>query len=552
MPTEEELNARQRYEQSRTAKPRTPVEEEQKTGLAGFHQRGMEGAKDTATSAGRGISKALMGSAFESFGKAFEGGGYTPRGQKPGPSDAAMSPWRQQGINTQQLMENRWHMAEFKQFKKSYLDPFQANLQELQDGAETLGKELDQGRWPTIDGGVDTFDMKNEADRMKMLRLRGQLEKDLTMKATEMHIALNNEASQKYANNPIVDSMIGRLMDSVTKQNTSQFKPTQAMAAGAQEAGIKDVEANTEYKRALTDKARAETAGAAGTKYMSTDQVMSNLGPEQAVRYFTNHVRGKELLEANSAFPGYLQQMETRLRKQYRANNKLTDAEALDKINEAKENDFIKENGPRMFRRAIGEFVKGEYGDEAYQAAGASREGLFPDPAGPKTFDVKTNPTKKETKKKEKEWNTLGKKMADEELRKDPKLSREEAVDWLMDEWFPEALQGHDIVTDSYLEQFEGLTADEANKAAAPYIKAIRDSLRKYAEKWVGTGAENEGLLPEQRPPRKHPRMRGGAFSKTLARGIDLVTPDALFPEVGEGLYPEDFEEQHPKKKTTE
>jgi len=384
------------------------------------------------------------------------------------------------------------------------------------------------------------------------------------MKATEMHIALNNEAAGKYANNPIVDSMISRMMESVTKSNTSQFQAPASMQTAQGEAGLRGADADTEYKRALTDQARATTAQtqAAGTKYMSTDQVMSNLGPEEAVRFFTNHVRGKELLEGNSAFPGYLQAMEIKSRKQFRANKKWSDADALVDVNKAAEDDYIQENGVRLFRRAIGEFVKGEYGEEAFKAAGKSREGLFADEPLPFDHDVKTNPTKKETKKKEKKWNTLGKKIADEELRKDPDLSREDAIDWLMEEWFPNALNGQSIEKGQnpneagYLKQLDGLTADELNKAAAPYIKTIRDQLRKYAERWVGTGVENQGLLPEQKPqgqPRSRGARRSRAMGKLALKTADLLTPDVLLPGVGKaakGLYPEDFAEQHPDERT--
>jgi hypothetical protein len=561
--TEEELNARQRYEKSKAAMPQQPAQEEQKTGLAGFHQRGMEAAKGTAVDAGRGISKALMGSAFESFGKAFDGGGYTPRGMRPDTS--YLNNWREMGARTQKLMEDRWHMSEFKQFKKSMLDPFQANLQELQDGANTLGQELSQGRWPTIDGTpAREFDMNNEADRMEIMRLRGQLEKDLIMKATDMHIALNNEAASKYANNPIVDDMISKMMNAVTKQNTSQFSPTQSMAAGAQEAGIRDTNANTRYKDALTDKTQAETrsASAKGTNYMSTTEVMRDMDPKAAVQYFTNHVRGKELLEGNSAFPGYLDAQEVKLRKQFRANKKWSDADALVDVNAAAENDYIKENGTRLFRRSIGEFVKGEYGEEAYQAAGAGIEGILPDEPLPFEHDITTNPTKKETKKKGKEWNTLGTEMADRALRADPDLSREDAIDWLMNEWFPNAMDGRSIEKgqdpDSvgYSKQLDGLTASEKNAAAAPYIKKIRELLRPYAEKWVGTGEQNEGLLPEQKPdtaPRTRGARRARAMRDVTIMGASAATPAALFPGIAktrEGLYPEDFREQHPDERT--
>ena len=170
------------------------------------------------------------------------------------------------------------------------------------------------------------------------------------------------------------------------------------------------------------------------------------------------------------------------------------------------------------------------------------------DIAPPFSYDVKTNPTKKDTKEKTDKWQALGLVKANEELARNPDMSPEDVKDWLMDEWLPAALDGGDIQEDgAYLTQFDGLTADQANKAAAPYIKAVREALKDIF-KFIGSGEGTEGLLPNQKPTRRGRPGRGGSLSRAGSMFIDKITPDSLFPNVGKGIYPPNTRELLPKK----
>jgi hypothetical protein len=118
-----------------------------------------------------------------------------------------------------------------------------------------------------------------------------------------------------------------------------------------------------------------------------------------------------------------------------------------------------------------------------------------------------------------------------------------------MEEWLPAALDGRDAqYGGAYNEQFKGLTADEKNAAAAPYIQAVRESLEK-ALKWLGAGEGTGGLTAAQKP---RPMSRGARRRKAMGivaeTAADVASPDALFPNVGENLFAPDFRKQFPKE----
>ena len=505
-------------------------EENTRGGKAGVAAR-----KAVGSDAYRGISKALVGSAYRSFGKAFQGGGYTPRGHAP--DESYLDNWEESGRRAQEMLETRWWENDFKTFRKNHLDKYQEQIQALGDKAGYLTDELKEGRWwATEEGPPELLDFNDEAQRAKINRLRGQVEKEAMNKVMELQIGLNNAAAEKYASNPIVDKMIQGMMEGQMKMLAGQFRQPGTAQAVKEEQQIRGGEADIGYKKALTRQADAQAKGLLeqGGKYKSTDNVMRDKSPAEAARFFTNHVEGKALL-AGTEFPRHLQRLEQQTADGYVQRQKWTPQEAGMEVNQNATNAFVQAEQPRIQQRAMYEWMKGEYGVDAADEAAADRPGMLEDILPPFKYDVKTMPNKKEVKKKTEAWDALGVEKANEQMRRDPTLTKEEAKSWLLDEWFPEAMDGRDIAEGgAYLEQLDGLTADQLNKAAAPYISAVRKSLEK-ASKWIGTGPETEQLLPAQQPSRDRRPRRGG-----LGRAVS-----GLFDEEA---YAPDFKKQFPQK----
>jgi hypothetical protein len=515
--------------------------EESRAGGVGRHILGAVGDTTQALAGG------LMKSAFRSFGKAIDGGGYTPRGMRP--DESYLDAWEEQGGKAVKALEERWHRNEFSQFRKTVLNKYEADLKTLDEEASYLTKELREGRWPQSDGKILELDYNVEADRMKGMRLKSQVESDATMQLMEMQIKLNNTAAEKYSNNPIIDRMIQQLMESQTQMLASQFQQPNTMAQAKGEQELQAGGVDMDYKKSLTRQSDARTEGLgldrADKPFKDTASVFAAKGPAEAARYFTNNTDGIALFEAVGG--KYIQQMEQAAAAEFVRSMKWNPQEAEQHKTEVQ--DYVTSKGPGINQRALHEMIKQEYGDGVAAEASEGRPAMRELPAPDFKYDVDVNPGKKETKEKTDKFDALGHNAGNQEMAKDPSMTKEEAHEWVMDEWLPEALEGKDIAYGgAYNEQFEGLTASEKNAAAAPYIKAVRDSLEK-ALKHLGTG-EGTGGLTEAQTPRSmsrgaRRRKAMGIFAETAA---DVVTPDALFPDVGENLFPPDFRKQFPKE----
>jgi hypothetical protein len=486
-----------------------------------------------------------MKSAFRSFGKAIDGGGYTPRGMRP--DESYLDAWEEQGGKAVKALEERWHRNEFTQFRKTHLDKYEADLKTLDEEASYLTKELREGRWPQSDGKILELDYNVEADRMKGMRLKSQVEADATMKMAEMQINLNNLAAEKYSNNPIIDRMIQQMMEHQTQALASQFQQPNTMKQAQGEQDLEKGGVEMDYKKSLTRQADAQTAnlGTQGAKYKDTNAVFQAMGPGEAARYFTHNVDGKALFQEVGG--DYIQQMEQVTATEFIRSQKWDSQEAG--LNSEAIESYVASKRPNIYQRAMHEWMKQEYGEEVAAAASDGRPMMRELPAPAFKYDVDVNPGKTETKEKTDKWDALGHNAGTQAMAKDPDMTPEEAKLYVMDEWLPSAMDGKDIQHgDAYSKQFKGLTADEKNAAAAPYIQAVRESLEK-ALKWLGSGEGSAGLTTAQKPrPMSRGRRRGKAMGELFEHAADIVTPDALFPNVGENLHPPNFRKQFPKK----
>jgi hypothetical protein len=493
----------------------------------------------------RGISSALVGSAYESFGKAFDGGGYTPRGMRP--DDSHMANWRNQGAKAQKRLEDRWYKSEFENFRKNHLEAYQKEQQDLVQDMGYLTNELKEGRWQQSDGSILELDYNVPEDRTKGQRLRSQVEAEAAGRFAEAQIRLNTVAAEKYANNPIIDGMIQQMMEHQTTALAGQFNQPGANAQQGRDLAERKGQAEIEYKQSLTRQADATTAnlGTQGAKYKDTNAVFQAMNPGDAARYFTHNVDGKALFEEVGG--DYIQQMEQITATEFIRSQKWDSQEAG--LNSEAIQSYVASKRPNIYQRAMHEWMKQEYGEEVAAAASDGRPMMRELPAPDFKFDVDVNPDKKETKVLTDKWDALGHTVGNQAMAQDRDMTPEEAKEYVMEEWLPAAMNGEDIQQGgAYNKQFKGLTADEKNAAAAPYIQAVRDSLEK-ALKWLGTGEGTGGLTTEQKPrPMSRGRRRGKAMGELFEHAADIVTPDALFPNVGENLHPPDFRKQFPKK----
>jgi hypothetical protein len=490
----------------------------------------------------RALSGALMKSAFRDFGKALDGGGYTPRGMRPDTS--YLDNWEEAGGKAAQALEDRWHKAEFENFRKNHLNGYQEFQQNLQDKYEGITNGLKEGMWEHPDGRVEEFDFSNPAHVAKMGRYKAQIEQEAVTAMTEAQIDLNMVAAEKYANNPIIDGMIQQMMEGQMNILASQFQSPMTNKQEAHDMKVKTGLADIRYKDQLT-KQSAATTGQIGGDYTNADDVLRDKGGPGAVRYFINDVKGQAMWQQLGG-PGFEDKVNQLAAAKFIKDKGWTAEVASREANQTIVQNYLKSEEPRVKERAMYRWMVQEYGQDVADEAAVGRPDMLADPGPAMVYDVKTNPGKKDTEEKVLKWEALGVEAANEQMRQDDTLSKEEATEWMLEEFLPAALEG-ETVNGEYLPQTDGLTADQKNRVAAPYIKAVREALAKAA-KWIGTGPDTEGLTTEQRADSPHRRRgRGGGLGRAGMTLLDAITPD-VFGKPGKGIYPPDFRKQHPPK----
>ena len=239
--------------------------------------RGRQAAADAFTEVGRGLSGALVGSAFESFGKAFDGGGYTPIGQTPDTS--YMDNWRQMGENTKKALETRWHMAEFRRFRESLLKSYENDVNAIVNNTKGVVQNLQEGMIPgEQEGQWVPLDLSKPENQMKILRLQNTVQSEVFNQISNRQIQLNNDAAEIYHNNPIVSDMLQKMMLKQNEMLMGQFSQPEAAAQALTQSEIRKNIAQTGYYEA----ASARQAAEAKPDYKNLDAIWQDIPRNQA------------------------------------------------------------------------------------------------------------------------------------------------------------------------------------------------------------------------------------------------------------------------------
>jgi hypothetical protein len=467
----------------------------------------------------RGINQGLVGSAFESFGQAFENDGNYANGRRPDLAPG-MTNWRKMGENTQNALQHRWHQAEFKQFKEEYLDSFEAQAKAMGDQASYLSKELDHNRWPSPDGGEpEMFNPEDPADQAKIFRYRAQLEKDTIMKITDMTIELANKASAKYGSNPLVDGMISQLYQHGADLGMQQFQPAQgATAERMNELNMADAQANTELKRAQTADFRSATA-LRKAEPKSLSEGFTVHGPKGYGPWLTGSAMGQQLV-ANQ-MEGAMNEARANAEFIWRDEQDIAQNQILDDEQQLELDNKLSRNQSELEQEALKIIVKRALTPEQYAALEAGTTTVepgsseatpspwgaqAPDDRPPLVANTKLM-SKKEIKEKSDQWNIIAERVMTEEMQENPTKypTLDDGIAWVMGEWLEKSIKGYN--SDPLLYE---LTADPENPATMEYVAVVYERLAKYLKQHGGTGKGSAGLFPEQTPRNRPPRPGSG------------------------------------------
>lgn len=184
--------------------------------------------KTTPGPVAQGLSKALMQSAFQKFGEAFTDTGNVRRDQQT--RDSRLAPYMQSGNAAAQALQGRWHTMEYDNFQTQFVEPFMDKKRAMLDDYNNRHAMADDGVFEGPDGNPMQLDLSKKEDRLKAVRMRGQLEKKFYQINGDMDLELFNEAG-KYSSNPMIVERAMKIQATVSQQLSTVTNPQGTMAA---------------------------------------------------------------------------------------------------------------------------------------------------------------------------------------------------------------------------------------------------------------------------------------------------------------------------------
>ncbi len=199
------------------------------------HQPGQPGRRNTPSPVLKGLSTALMQSAFEKFGQAF-----TDTGNVAGDAASAgqrMAPFRDAGATVAKRLEDRWFRMEYENFQSEEVEPFIAAKKQMLMDYKDLNSQLDQGLYPGPDGQPQQFDINTVDGQRNLLRLRTSLFQKFYQNNADMDMSLANEA-YKYPANPIIDERIQKIITAGQQSLQAMVAPREQLESEAIQHGM--------------------------------------------------------------------------------------------------------------------------------------------------------------------------------------------------------------------------------------------------------------------------------------------------------------------------
>jgi hypothetical protein len=481
----------------------------------------------------RGLQSALIGQAFESFGKSFTGGGYTPVGQAQR-EPAGMQNWRNAGNQVQVALEQRWYQAEFKNFRNAELKEFQSSMQGLINESKFMNKELDRGIWHEAgiegDGAVTRLDLTKEADRLQQVQLRGQLQSDMIQRMGEMQVNLGNSAAEKYRTNPLIGKMIAEMYKHTSQSLMTQFNPAAALKTAESMSGLRKTEAEI---RSLDASARASDASASASRDKQPEglhEAYKQGGAALLDAFINGTDQGLGLWEQVKA--GY----ETELEEEFARNwRKTTGKNVTINAKQKMEADF-KNSQDKLRRVAQYRWVRDTLGQKVADELQKQNPGYGPDPVTPQKPAVIGAVSPEEGKKKADKFAGIALDRYNEWMgEQDPNTTMEQGIDFILKEWLPRALDGdvpnHEVHGEYIL---DNLTAG-TGKASEAYRSLVRARVADQLRAKAGTGKGGKRLQKHQKAtPRVSPK--GGGLVRSVK---SLFGDEDVYAEKAPKLPPE-------------
>jgi hypothetical protein len=464
------------------------------------------------------------------------------------PDTSYLDNWEQAGNQFQNVLTNRWHEADFEQFQKEFVKPFQEEVGQMSKDGKYLNQQLLDLRWQEADGQMTLFDIKNPADMARVARLQAQIQSEMMSKATEAHIRLNTNAATKYEGNPIVERMLSQMLQGTSGMIDAQFNKFNPMDQA-------EAAANIDQKRAAARASHAQ-AGVMEDQLENPDiddvnTALANLSPAA----FENWANGKGKVAYDTAVQEFELGRRQEFIDQWREGDDIDPATFFDDDVQKAQQEMLDARHGQIRRLAMGDLIEDRKGADARQRAdqdrtGSGKRGLMPEPEEDMEPAVTSRQTPEEIRTKRDKWEVLALDAAREYMDSEAgaNKTKEEVEAWTLDEWYENAIRtGRDLQDGRRINQLADLTTDPDAKATKGYYEAVRKHIAKIAKKFIKLPVD------EQMGKRRPSIGRGvsgilGSAGRGILNTLGNVIPDSL-SDVGETVYEEELEDNFEKPK---
>ena len=497
------------------------AKEEKKGIFRRAHEGGMKAAGGHISAASRGLSTALMQSAFEKFGTAFNDTGFRgSRGQggpQAGIDQNAMAPWRAAGAKAADSLNMRWLQMEFEEFQDSHVEGWKNNMKTVSQEFKVRNAMLDDGMWEDPTGQMVPLDTTSEVGRERLLRYRGELFTNYYGQMSDITMNLSGEAA-KYPNNTLIGKQVAEVIKFQSDKLMNVANPQERIQA---EQSYADVMATERNSKAAMLQAKATAKASTLNEPNSIRQGLDDarIGVQGILPWMTSGP-GAELLHSPAGEP-------FRNSAQERYRQYLIDEESFVDDGEGGEGTQKLDNKMKSSERTILNIAAVDYlrsiDPKAAEAAKIYTPQFFAHEVTgqdkPKGIIKAVRLSPKQKKVNIKSWETeVGKKL--NEYMADPTnpTDIESALEFILEQWLPQA-----IVGDTEDNIPSGLLSTQS-EATAEYREEIKAAMTKYLNLNWGkisaiAKAENLDLFKRERNLRAS-KIRGKMGRRSRRRGL--------------------------------
>jgi hypothetical protein len=273
----------------------------------------------------RGLSTALMQSAFSKFGEAFTDTGDVKK-------DAAsrnerLAPYNASGEGVAAALEGRWHQMEMDNFNNEFIEPFIASKKGMLDDYERRHAMAELGIFEGPDGNPIQVPLDSKEGRLRAGKMTNALVTRFFSINGDMDLELFNEAG-KYSSNPLITNRAIAIEQAASATFAMVTNPVNALGAQNVQSQIRRREDESEIGRERNRLMAADAQSQKRARSYAEALAHPNIGHAGLVQWLRGDPDGLAVLHSKGGGGSFV--TEERRLVEARVHKDFPDLEPLD------------------------------------------------------------------------------------------------------------------------------------------------------------------------------------------------------------------------------